>query len=139
MEEKDAKLLNGLALAYMGDGIYEMYIRHYLLEQGDTKPNQLHRKATKFVSAKAQARLIQKMVDESVIKEEEVTYFKRGRNAKSHTKAKNVDVATYNKSTGFEALFGYLYLTKQQERLKELIEWCIQDVIDHGEEKGERK
>lgn len=139
MEEKDAKLLNGLALAYMGDGIYELYIRHYLLEQGDTKPNQLHQKATKFVSARAQAYLIQKMMEESVISEEEVTYFKRGRNAKSHTKAKNVDVSTYNKSTGFEALFGYLYLTKQQTRLEDLIQWCIQAVIDHEEMKEDRR
>jgi len=139
MEKKDAKLLNGLALAYMGDGIYELYIRHYLLEQGDTKPNKLHQKATKYVSAKAQARLIQKMVDETIITEEEVNYYKRGRNAKSHTKAKSVDISTYNKSTGFEALFGYLYLTAEQERLEELVQWCIQEINLHEEEKGERR
>ena len=104
---KDWHLLNGLTLAYMGDGIYELYIRQHVLRTGKTKPNILHREATRYVSAKAQANLIQQMLDnESFLTEEELEYFKRGRNAKSHTKAKNADVITYRMSTGFEARIG---------------------------------
>lgn len=128
MKSKDAKLLNGLALAYMGDAIYEVYIREYLLNSGQTKPNQLHQTATNYVSAKAQASLIEKMLEKDILSEEEQNYFKRGRNAKSYTKAKNTDVSTYKTSTGFEAIFGYLHLTGQSERLEELMSWCISEI-----------
>ncbi len=132
MEAKDAKLLNGLALAYMGDGIYEVYIREHLLSQGDTKPNQLHVKATQYVSAKAQARLIDLMFEQDILSDEEADYFKRGRNAKSYSKAKNASAADYSKSSGFESLMGYLYLTNQHDRLEELIQWCISSVEEEN-------
>lgn len=134
MNIKDAKLLNGLALAYMGDGVYDLYIREHLLNEGTTTPNQLHKKATQFVSARAQAHLIDLMFEQELLSEEEIDYFKRGRNAKSHTKAKNASAADYSKSSGFEALMGYLYLTKQESRLDTLIQWCIQTI---KEEKSE--
>ena len=134
MNIKDAKLLNGLALAYMGDGVYDLYIREQLLNEGTTKPNQLHKKATQFVSARAQAHLIDLMFEQELLSEEEIDYFKRGRNAKSHTKAKNASAADYSKSSGFEALMGYLYLTEQESRLDTLIQWCIQTI---KEEKSE--
>ena len=130
---KDYTQLNGLALAYVGDAIYEIYIRDYLIEQGATKPNKLHKAATNYVSAKAQADLIKEMLEEKLMTPEEETFYRRGRNAKSHTSAKNADVTTYRIATGFEALMGYLHLTKQTERLEELIEWCIQKV---GEKNG---
>lgn len=120
--------LNGIALAYMGDAIYEVYIRQHLLEQGIHKPTKLHHQATHYVSAKAQAALYQAMVDQAVLQPEEEEYFKRGRNAKSHTSAKNTSVLTYRISTGFEALFGYLYLSGQTERVEELANWCIAQV-----------
>lgn len=128
-EVKDWHLLNGLALAYIGDGIYELYIRRRVLARGLTKANQLHRAATQYVSAKAQALLISRMLEqEHFLSEKELDYYKRGRNSKSHTKAKNADVMTYRMSTGFEALIGYLYLSGQVERLEEIIDWCIQQV-----------
>lgn len=97
--------------------------------KGLTKPNQLHATATKFVSAKAQARLMQQMLEqENFLTEEELEIYKRGRNSKSHTVAKNADVGTYRIATGFEALMGYLYLSGQQARLEELINWCLQQV-----------
>ena len=127
MNEKDAKLLNGLALAYMGAAVYESTIREYLLSVGQTKPNQLHHMATEYVSAKAQAAIMAGMLaEEGFISEEEEGYYKRGRNSKINTKAKNTDIHTYLQSTGFEALMGYLYLTKQTERVDELIDWSIQ-------------
>lgn len=130
---RDYTQLNGLALAYVGDAIYEIYIRDYLVEQGQTKPNTLHRMATHYVSAKAQALLIQALIEEKRLTEDEELMYKRGRNAKSHTSAKNADITTYRIATGFESLMGYLHLTKQTERLEELIDWCIKKVGEKNE------
>lgn len=129
---KDYKQLNGLALAYVGDAVYEVYIRDYLVAQGQTKPNTLHKMATHYVSAKAQAFLIQEMLTASLLTEEELLIYKRGRNAKSHTSAKNADITTYRVATGFETLIGYLHLTDQLVRLEELIFWCIQKVGENN-------
>lgn len=104
----DAKQLNGIALAYLGDAVYEVYVREHLLDRGLVRPSQLQKAAKSFVSAKAQAALIGEMETQNLLSEEEWDYFKRGRNAKSYTHAKHTDVVTYRISTGFEALFGYL-------------------------------
>lgn len=130
---RDYSQLNGLALAYVGDAAYEIYIRDYLVSQGQTKPNQLHRMATHYVSAKAQAKLMHQMLAEACLTEEELVFYKRGRNAKNHTSAKNADITTYRVATGFEALMGYLHLSQQKERFEELVAWCIEKV---GEENG---
>ncbi len=124
----DVNLINGIALAFEGDAVYSMYIRRHLIFQGMTKPNQLHREATKFVSAKAQANLISLMLEEGILTEKEEDIYKRGRNANSHTKAKNADIVTYRMSTGFEAVMGYLHMTEEIERLEELIDWCVKRV-----------
>ena len=118
----DVNLINGIALAFEGDAVYSLYIRRHLIFQGQTKPNQLH------VSAKAQASLIEKMLERELLTEKELDIYKRGRNAKSHTKAKNTDVITYKMSTGFEAVMGYLHMTEDIARLEELIAWCIDEV-----------
>ena len=83
----DVNLINGIALAFEGDAIYSTYIRRHLIFQGLTKPNQLHREATKYVSARAQANLISQMLAEKILTEKEEDIYKRGRNANSHTKA----------------------------------------------------
>lgn len=132
MESKNAKLLNGLALAYIGDAIYELEIRRYLLETGETKPQHLHQLATQYVSARGQAKIIKYFQEENIITDEEFSYFKRGRNSKINTKAKNTDIHRYLQATGFEALMGYLYLTKQKERLNELINKSIQYINKIG-------
>lgn len=124
----DVNLINGIALAFEGDAVYSMYIRRHLIMTGQTKPNQLHRLATHYVSAKAQAMLVQAMLDAQLLTEKEIEIYKRGRNANSQTKAKNTDVVTYKVSTGFEAVIGYLHMTEQIERLEELVEWCIAKV-----------
>ena len=124
----DVNLINGIALAFQGDAVYSMYIRRHLIFQGLTKPNQLHREATKYVSAKAQANLISLMLEEGFLTEKEEDIYKRGRNANSHTKAKNTDIVTYRMSTGFEAVMGYLHMTEAIERLEELIDWCIRKI-----------
>lgn len=129
---------NGLALAFLGDAVYDVGIRRYLLEAGLTKPNRLHRKATQYVSAKAQAKIAQAMIDRGEWTEEELAVFKRGRNAKSHTSAKNSDIVTYRIASGFEAVMGYLSLDGQEERLEELIQKSI-EVIEINAEKGKEE
>ena len=124
----DVNLINGIALAFEGDAVYSMYIRRHLIFQGLTKPNQLHREATKYVSAKAQANLISLMLEEGILTDKEEDIYKRGRNANSHTKAKNADIVTYRMSTGFEAVMGYLHMMEEIERLEELIDWCVKRV-----------
>jgi ribonuclease III family protein len=121
-QELDEKQLNSLALAYMGDAVFEIYVRHHLLQAGQVKPNQLHREATKFVSAKAQASILFHLIDQEILTEYEMAVVKRGRNAKSGSVPKNTDVQTYRYGTGFEALIGYLYLSKNESRLEEIIE-----------------
>ena len=107
----DVNLINGIALAFEGDAVYSMYIRRHLIFQGMTKPNKLHQAATCYVSARAQASLIESMLEQEILTEKELEIYKRGRNTNSHTKAKNADVVTYRMSTGFEAVMGYLHMT----------------------------
>ncbi|HER3997603.1 TPA: Mini-ribonuclease 3 [Streptococcus pyogenes] len=124
----DVNLINGIALAFEGDAVYSYYVRRHLIFQGKTKPSQLHRLATRYVSAKAQANLIQAMLEAQLLTEKEEDIYKRGRNTNSRTKAKNADIITYRMSTGFEAIMGYLDMMGQKERLEELIRWCIEYV-----------
>ncbi|HFI0064405.1 TPA: Mini-ribonuclease 3 [Streptococcus suis] len=124
----DVNLINGIALAFEGDAVYSMYIRRHLIFKGLTKPNKLHGEANKYVSAKAQASLIAAMLEAQLLTEKEEEIYKRGRNANSHTKAKNADIVTYRMSTGFEAVLGFLHMTDQIQRLEELIAWCIAQV-----------
>lgn len=128
MEKADYRQLNGIALAYLGDAVYEVYIRQHLLSKGLSKPTKLQHLATHYVSAKAQAALIDLMKQDDLLTEDEWAYFKRGRNANSHTHAKHTSVLTYRISTGFEALMGYLQLAGKQDRLDKLAEWCIKQV-----------
>ena len=126
----DVNLINGIALAFEGEAVYSYYIRRHLIFTGQTKPNQLHRLATRYVSAKAQANLITAMLEAQLLTEKEENIYHRGRNTNSRTKAKNADVVTYRMSTGFEAVMGYLDMTGQTESLEKLINWCI-DWIEH--------
>ncbi|KEK15285.1 Mini-ribonuclease 3 [Limosilactobacillus reuteri] len=128
MVQVDYRQLNGIALAYLGDAAYEVYIRQHLLNKGISKPTKLQHIATHYVSAKAQAALIDLMKKDELLSDEEWSYFKRGRNANSHTHAKNTSVMTYRISTGFEAVMGYLKLAGKEERLAELAQWCIEQV-----------
>lgn len=133
----NVKQLNSLALAYMGDAVFESFIRFKLLESGGVRPNQLHREATKYVSAKAQSVMVHTLLDENLLTDEEVAVVKRGRNAKSATTPKNTDVQTYRYSTAFEALLGYHYLLGNEERLDELMKFGYNYI--HNQGRGEDK
>lgn len=122
----DVKQMKSLALAYMGDAVYEVHVREFLLQTGKVKPNQLHRSAISFVSAKAQAAVILHWLETELLSDEEEGVVSRGRNAKSGTVPKNTSVQAYNYSTAFEALIGYHYLQKNESRLDELITQAIQ-------------
>lgn len=113
--------LNALALAYMGDSVLDMYVRYHLIAQGKVRPNKLHKTATTFVSAPAQAVVINRLLAADFLTDEEIAVVMRGRNAKPGNVRKNTDLQTYRLSTAYEALIGYLYLLNRYERLDEVI------------------
>lgn len=122
MEPKiDFRQLNALALAYMGDSIFDTYVRYQLIALGTVRPHQLHKHATNYVSAKAQAEVINCLLASDFLTEEERAVVMRGRNAKPGNVRKSTDLQTYRQSTAFEALIGYLYLLNRYERLDELV------------------
>lgn len=108
-----------LYLAYIGDAVYELYIRTMIAKDGNIPVAKLHKTATTYVKAKAQSDTIHALMPH--LTEEETAVFKRGRNAKSATSAKNADIVDYRHATGFEALLGYLYLKKDFKRLEEIL------------------
>ena len=103
-------------------------MRQHLLSLGLTKVNDLQKRSKHYVSAKAHAALFDLMITDNLLTDTELIYFKRGRNAKSHTKAKNTDVVSYRVSTGVEALFGFLYLSQQHDRIQSLMTWIFEQV-----------
>ncbi|WP_110113976.1 Mini-ribonuclease 3 [Bacillus sp. CGMCC 1.16541] len=121
LKASDVKQLNSLALAYVGDAVFDLHVRNYLLTLGTVRPNQLHNKAKRYVSAKAQAKIVHFFKEQGYFSEEELGVLRRGRNAKSGTIPKNTDVQTYRYSTAFEAVIGYHYLLKNEDRLMEMI------------------
>lgn len=125
-EGVDIRTYSPLTLAYIGDGIYDLVIRTVIVERANRATGELHKRTTQFVKAETQAAMAEALFD--VMTEEEQAIYKRGRNAKSHTTAKNASVVDYRKATGFEALIGYLYLQNNMTRALELIKIGIEKV-----------
>ena len=119
MKEVDIKEYSPLALAYIGDAVYDLIIRSLVLSEGNRQVQKMHKRTISMVQASAQARMITAL-NERLSQEEHVVY-KRGRNAKSLSPAKNQSVSDYHKATGFEALMGYLYLKKEWKRMLDLV------------------
>lgn len=114
---------NTIALAFLGDAIYELYIReHLFVKINKQRPDQMHKAAVKFVKASAQCESIKRLIKEEFLTEEELALVKRARNHKVATKAKNASMVEYKWATAFEALLGYLYLSDQKERLEKVME-----------------
>ncbi len=122
----DIRTYSPLTLAYIGDGVFDLIIRSYVVNQGNIQVNKMHRHTSTIVKAQAQARMA-KALEEHMTADEAAVY-KRGRNAKSHTMAKNASVEDYRKATGFEALIGYLYLLGKNERLMELVRLSLVEI-----------
>ena len=117
--------INSLSLAYLGDAVYELYIRLYLLDS-NKKVGDLQKEAVKYVSAKAQSKFLDSMIENKFLTEEELNIIKRARNHKSHA-SKSTDIITYKKSTGLEALIGYLKLTNNNKRIDEIMKYIVGD------------
>lgn len=125
MTIEECRLLNPLVLAFIGDAVYEVFVRTYLINtHRDMLVHKLHVEAVTFVKAHAQSEFIKKLEDE--LKDDELSIYKRGRNAKSGSVPKNAAVQEYRAATGFEALFGFLYLTGQNERLEYIFNRVIE-------------
>lgn len=123
-KEQDVRAYSPLTLAYIGDAIYDLIIRSVVVERGNRAANDLHKRTTRYVKAEAQAKMIVALQEE--LTEEEEAVYKRGRNAKSYTSAKNASIGDYRKATGFEALMGFLYLTDQMDRMLYLVKRGIE-------------
>lgn len=119
LEDVDIKTYSPLTLAYIGDSIYDVIIRTLLVEKGNAPVQKLHKRASSLVKASAQVTMFHAIKDE--LSEQEMSFYKRGRNAKSFTSAKNASITDYRMATGVEALVGYLYLTDQMPRIIELM------------------
>lgn len=123
-KEVDVKTYSPLTLAFLGDCVYDLIIRTVVVEQGNRSANDLHKRTSGYVKASTQAYMIEALQEQ--LEEEEKAVYRRGRNAKSYTTAKNASIADYRKATGFEALIGYLYLQNRMERILELVKAALE-------------
>lgn len=119
LSEKDWNMYSPLTLAYIGDAAYELVIRTIIVKRGNCQPQKLHQKVTACVSAKAQAKMVEVLLPQFT--EQEASIYRRGRNSKPYTKAKNASMTEYLEATGFEAVMGYLYLNREFNRMNELV------------------
>ena len=123
-EKQPYQQMSGLSLAFIGDAVYELLVRQYVLSFGEARVQELHRATVDFVNAAFQAKAAELLAD--LLTEEELSYYKRGRNANASHTPKNKSEAEYHRATGFEALFGYLYLAERFGRLEELFSVIMQ-------------
>lgn len=130
IRQKDISQISPLVLAYIGDSVYEVFIRTLVVCEGNASVNKLHRRSTGFVKAKAQSDIVHRIME--FLSSEEQDIVRRGRNAKSGTMPKNADVTEYKYATGFESLIGYLYLKKDFQRLVEVLKMSVEDGSEHN-------
>ncbi|MCR5747497.1 MAG: ribonuclease III [Lachnospiraceae bacterium] len=122
--EQDLRSYSPLTFAFLGDGVYGLYVRAALVERGNTQAKKLHRKASSIVSATAQSKALDRIAE--LLTEDEEDIVRRGSNAHTAHQAKNASSYDYHKATGLEALFGYLYMKHDTKRIEELIKLCIE-------------
>lgn len=123
----DIRTINVISLAYLGDSVYEVYVREHLIKKGIALVEDLQREAIKYVSAKSQSKIVRWLTDNNYLSNDELDIIKRGRNYKRGSHPKNTDIITYKNSTGFEALIGYLYLDNKIDRLEEIIKYILEE------------
>ena len=121
----DVNLINVITLAYIGDAVYEVYVREYLIRNGIAKVEELQKEAVKYVSAKSQCKILNYLIDNNILTDMELEIVKRGRNYKRTSHPKNTDIITYKMSSGFEAMIGYLYLKNDRERLTVIMDYIL--------------
>ena len=126
----DVNLINVISLAYIGDAVYEVYVRDYLIKKGIAKVEELQKEAVKYVSAKSQCKILSFLIDNNLLDNGELDIVKRGRNYKRASHPKNTDIITYKMSSGFEAMIGYLYLNNDKERLDEIMNYILGGIYE---------
>ena len=126
----DVNLINVISLAYIGDAVYEVYVRDFLIKKGIAKAEELQKEAVKYVSAKSQCKILSFLIDNNLLNEKELDTVKRGRNYKRTSHPKNTDIITYKMSSGFEAMIGYLYLNNDNNRLDEIINYILGGIYE---------
>lgn len=131
----DIKQLNLLSLAFVGDSVFSLKVRSFLIMRHDFKPNELNRLANKFVSATAQAKMYDAIIGS--LREEELELARRARNAHTNNKAKNASLSDYKKATSLETIIGYYYLTEDFERLEEIQNFCLNVILNKIQTKQE--
>jgi len=134
MRRADVREYSPLALAYIGDAVYELIIRSLVLNEGNRQVQKMHKRTSSMVQASAQARIITALNDQ--LTEEEHAVYKRGRNARSMSPARNQSVSDYHKATGFEALIGYLYLKEEWKRMMDLIREGLPALDENRSQRG---
>ncbi|RYL89360.1 Mini-ribonuclease 3 [Sporolactobacillus sp. Y61] len=134
----DPATVNSLVLAFMGDAIMEVYVREHVICAGKTKIHQLHKQTVNYVSARAQCTFLHELQEQHFLTDEEMDVVRRGRNTRSHSVPRNTDVQTYNFSTGFEALIGYLYFSGKGNRIQEIMAKIFTDHPTEGGASDER-
>ena len=133
IEDKDIKTISPLVLAYIGDSVYDLIIKSILVARGNVPVNKLHKRASELVKANAQVNMYDAVKD--MLTQEEEGVFRRGRNAKSYTTAKNATKIDYRMATGYEALMGYLYMQGKVDRIYEVVSIGLKEVEDNGRDK----
>ena len=126
----DLNLINVITLAYIGDAVYEVYVREYLIKKGIAKVEELQKESVKYVSAKSQCKILSYLMDNNLLTEIELDVVRRGRNYKRTSHPKNTDIITYKMSSGFEAMIGYLYLNNDKDRLNEIINYILGGIYE---------
>lgn len=126
MDINSAKVLNAQVLAFVGDGVYTMYVRNLIVLNNAGKSGELHKLTSKYVKAKAQSETMERLM--SLLTQDELDVFKRGRNYKTQSTAKNSSVQEYHRATGFEAVLGFLYLSGQSDRLNEILQLSVGEI-----------
>lgn len=121
-------MINSLVLAYLGDSIYEIYVRKYLINKGICKVKDLQKESIKYVSANSQATFLHSMIDNDFFSDSELRIITTARNHKNNHKPRNCDIITYKYATGLEALIGYLYLNEENKRIDEIMNYILNEV-----------
>lgn len=130
LTKTDAKNLNPQVLAFVGDSVYTLYVRTMLTSKFDVKSGKLHTLANEYVKAGGQSEALEHII--SVLTEDELAIYKRARNYKTHSVAKNADVVDYKRATGLEGVVGYLYLVGDYQRLNQILSLCVKGEVDEG-------
>lgn len=125
LEPREAALLPMNVLAYIGDSVYELYIRTYVINNYKSNANRLHKATVKYVSAAAQAKSVKYLLDNQLLDDRESQIVRRGRNCRVTSMPKNADLTEYRYATAFECLIGYLYISNQTDRIKEIIDKIV--------------